>query len=75
MRMAKTIMIVLTAAALLCSCSNEADDKTGSGKVDTVTREIGQEAASMIKTPIDKAQAAADLEGQRVREMDEQNSR
>jgi len=38
-----------------------------------MTEEIGQEGVRMIKTPIDKAQAAADQEEQRVREMDRLN--
>lgn len=69
-----TILVaVMLSALLFVSCSQEekADEP---GKIETMTKEIGQEAVRMIKTPVDKAQAVADREEQRARDMDQRNS-
>jgi hypothetical protein len=52
------------------SCSNGNNSEEEKGKIETMTEEIGQEAVRMIKTPIDKAQAVADQEEKRAREME-----
>jgi hypothetical protein len=67
-------MLAFLVTILLCSCSNESEKEAQTGKIDAMTREIGQEAASMIQTPMDKAQAAADMETQRVREIDDRSN-
>jgi len=69
----KTTLLMLLCAALLWSCSGDKEKEAEAGKIDTMTKEIGQEAVRMIKTPIDKAQAVADKEEQRARELDERN--
>ncbi|MDY0351041.1 MAG: hypothetical protein RBR09_07295 [Desulfobulbaceae bacterium] len=71
MRLIKSALTILI-AALMWSCSNGGSEEE-KGKIQTMTEEIGQEGVRMIKTPIDKAQAAADQEEQRVREMDRLN--
>lgn len=67
----KTIMIVALATVLLGACSGDNEAETKPGKIDTMTKEAGQEAVRMIKTPIEKAQAAADIQEKRAQEMDE----
>ncbi len=69
MKILKSIVIILMSAVLLYSCSGD-DEK---GRIETKTEEIGKEAVRMIKTPIDKAQAVADKEEERAKEIDERN--
>jgi len=73
MRFGKSGLILLITAALLWSCSSGGDEEKEKGKIEIMTEEIGQEGVRMIKTPIDKAQAVADQEEQRAREMDRLN--
>lgn len=68
------ILLVIT-ATLFCACSGDNEKEGEPGKIDTMTREAGQEAVRMIKTPIDKARAIADKEEQRARELDESKNR
>ncbi|HHO47935.1 MAG TPA: hypothetical protein ENN06_05720 [Desulfobacteraceae bacterium] len=70
MQCIKPALMLLIAAALMWSCSNGGDEEE-KGKIKTMTEEIGQEGVRMIKTPIDKAQAVADQEEQRAREMND----
>jgi PBP1b-binding outer membrane lipoprotein LpoB len=74
MHYAKIFLMFFLATLLLCSCSNETEKEIKPGKIDTMTKKIGQDAAQMIKTPIDKAQAVADQEEKRIRKMDEDSS-
>lgn len=67
------LMMIMLSSLLFFACSNEEKTKEP-GKIETMTKEVGQEAVRMIKTPIDKAQAVADKEEQRAREMDQRNS-
>ena len=71
MQLIKTIPTFLLAAVLLCACSNGNDQEKKPGKIETMTKEVGQEAVRAIKTPIDKAQAVANQEEQRAQEMNE----
>lgn len=70
MQHCKAILILFIAAILMCSCSDGGNEEE-KGKIQTMTEEIGQEGVRMIKTPIDKAQAVADQEEERAREMDD----
>jgi len=67
----KTLIITLAAASLLGACSSDNDKEPQKGKIETMTEAAGKEAVRMIKTPIEKAQAVADKEEQRAKEMDE----
>lgn len=73
MRLIKPALIMVIAAALMWSCSNDGNDEEKKGKIEIMTEEIGQEGVRMIKTPIDKAKAVADQEEERAREMDRLN--
>jgi hypothetical protein len=74
MKSHKTIIMLFLSSILLCACSGDNDKETKAGKIDTMTKEIGQEAVRMIKTPIEKAQAVADEETKRAQEMDERGN-
>lgn len=70
MKYVKILALTATTLCLLVACSSDDDEK---GKIETMTEKAGQEAVRMIKTPIDKAQAVADQEEQRARELDKQH--
>ena len=67
----KKLIITLAAASLLGACSTERESRVHSPALETMTEAAGKEAVRMIKTPIEKAQAVADKEEQRAKEMDE----
>jgi hypothetical protein len=67
----KTILMLVATATLLYACSGDSDKETKPGKIETMTKEMGQEAVRVIKSPIEKAQAVADEEAKRAQEMDE----
>lgn len=67
----KTIIMLVLTATLLCACSGDNEKEAKPGKIDTMTKEMGQEAVRVIKTPIDKAQSAADIQEKRAQEMNE----
>lgn len=66
----KTIILLVLAATLLVACSGDNEKESKAGKIDTMTKEIGQEAVRAIKTPMEKAQAAADQVEKRTQEID-----
>ena len=70
MQYLKKTVFILAILSLIAACSSGEDEK---GKIETMTEKAGQEAVRMIKTPIDKAQAVADQEEQRARELDQQH--
>lgn len=72
MRVIKSTMIAVAAALLMCACSGEKDQKKEKGKIEAMAEQTGHEAAKAIKTPIEKADAAADLAAQRAKEINEQ---
>ena len=67
-------MMLFLSSILLCACSGDKEKETKPGKIDTMTKEIGQEATRMIKTPLDKAKAVANKEEKRVQELDTSNN-
>jgi len=71
MKHSKTAIMLILCTSLLWACTGDKEKESEPGKIDTMTKEIGQEAVRTIKTPIDKAQAVADKEAQRAREMEE----
>ena len=71
MKSHKTIVMLFLSLFILCSCSGDNEKEAKTGKIDAMTKEVGQEAVRMIKTPIDKAQAVADKEKKRAQEMDD----
>ncbi len=70
----KTIMILVVSATLLYGCSGDSEKEAKTGKIDAMTKEIGQEAVRTIKAPINKAQAMADKAEERARETDERKN-
>jgi PBP1b-binding outer membrane lipoprotein LpoB len=70
----KTVILLIISAALLCACSGDNEKNDETGKIESMTKEIGQEAVRVIKTPIEKAQAIADKEEKRANEMDASNN-
>lgn len=71
MQFIKLALTAATAALFLCSCSSGSDDEKEKGRIEAMTEKAGQEAVKAIKTPVDKAQAAADVAEKRAREMAE----
>ena len=72
MRYRKIIITLLfLSSTFLCSCSGDNDTESEPDKIDTMTKEIAQEATRMIKTPLDKAQAMTESENKRVKELEE----
>jgi hypothetical protein len=74
MKSRTTIIMLFLSSILLYACSGDNDKETKAGKIDTMTKEIGQKAVRMIKTPIEKAQAVADEETKRAQEMDDRGN-
>ncbi|MFZ5797085.1 MAG: hypothetical protein ACYCYR_01755 [Desulfobulbaceae bacterium] len=72
MEFGKSVLMVITAALFLCSCSGGDDQEQEKGRIEAMTEKAGQDAVKAIKTPIEKAQAMADQETRRAREMEEQ---
>jgi hypothetical protein len=70
----KTLTLLVITATLLCACSGDKEKKAEPGKIETMTKEMGQEAVRMIKTPMEKAQAVAEQEEKRAKEMDESSN-
>ncbi len=66
--------MMLLCATLLWGCSSDKEKEAEPGKIDTMTKEIGQEAVRVIKTPIDKAKAVAEQEEERARKLDEKGN-
>ena len=70
----KTVILLILAATLLVACSGDKEKETETGKIDAMTKEMGDKAVRAIKTPIEKAQAAAALQEQHAREVDERGN-
>jgi hypothetical protein len=68
MRTITSTALLLLALLLVSACSG--DDNGEKGMIEAKTEEIGQEAVRVLKTPVDKAQAVADKEAERARELD-----
>ncbi len=62
MRFIKIIPVILLAAFLLCACHNGQEQEHKKGVIKTLTDKTAHEAVKAIKTPIDKARAAAGQE-------------
>ena len=73
MKSRKTIMILFLSSILLCACSSDNEKESKPGKIDTMTKEVSQEAVRMIKTPIEKARAVAEKEEDHNQELKEIN--
>ena len=72
MRFIKAALVVVAVALLLCSCSSDKDQDKEKGKIEAMTEKAGQDAVKAIKTPVEKAQTAADVAEKRAKEMAEQ---
>lgn len=72
MRFIKSALTVVAATLLLCSCSSGNDQEKEKGKIEAMTEKAGQDAVKAIKTPMEKAQTAADVAEKRAKEMAEQ---
>ncbi|MCL7487128.1 MAG: hypothetical protein M8357_02995 [Desulfobulbaceae bacterium] len=70
----KAVILLIISATLLCSCSGDNEKNGETGKIESMTKEMGQEAVRVIKTPIEKAQAVADKEEKRTDEMNDRNN-
>lgn len=66
--------MVLLTTFLFVSCSGDADKEQKTGTIESKTKEIGQEAVKMIKTPMDKAQKVADQASKRAEDMDKRSN-
>jgi len=59
---------------LISSCSSP-EDQEKKGVIEQTTETVAQEAVDRIKTPIDKAYQAKDLQESHTREVDESTER
>lgn len=71
MQFIKSALTAATALLLLCSCSGGSDDEKEKGRIEAMTEKAGQDAVKAIKTPLEKAQTAADVAEKRTKEMAE----
>lgn len=62
MRFIKIIPVMLLAIFLLCACHNGQKPEQKKGAIKTLTDKTAHEVVKAIKTPIDKARAAAGQE-------------
>lgn len=62
MRFIKIIPVMLLATFLLCACHNGQEQEHKKGVIKTMTDKTAHAAVRAIKTPIDKARAAAGQE-------------
>ena len=67
----KSALIAVATTMLLCSCSGGNDQEKEKGKIEAMTEKAGQDAVKAIKTPVEKAQTAADIAEKRAKEMAE----
>ena len=75
MRFIKMIMIMFMGVMLLGACHNEKKEAPKRGPIENLTHKTAQKAVKVIKTPIDKAKAAAKLEEQRAQKFEEANQK
>ena len=64
-------LIVIFCAASLSSCKND-QDGSGKGAIERHNEKMAQEAVRMIKTPLDQAKAAAEMENAHNKQMEDQ---
>ena len=65
--------MLFLSSILLYACSGDNEKESKPGKIDTMTKEVSQEAVRMIKTPINKAKAVAEKEEDHNKELKEIN--
>jgi hypothetical protein len=69
-------MYLIIASVVFClnfsACSKAKDEESGKGgAIDKMTDRVAESAVKKIKTPIDKARAIQEKEGERTKAMDE----
>jgi hypothetical protein len=68
------IHLTIALVVLLISfsaCSKAKDEESSKGAIDKMTDRAAERAVKKIKTPIDKARAIQEKEGERTKAMDE----
>ncbi|MDH3328503.1 MAG: hypothetical protein OEM01_04660 [Desulfobulbaceae bacterium] len=71
----KSPLMILLAATLLCSCSNDLENNAEQTEsYETRSAEIGHETAKMITVPMESAQDAVIRENERAREYEKRLS-
>lgn len=71
MRVPKSLLVAVAAVLLLCSCSDSKKQEEEKGKIEAMTEQMGKDAVQAIKTPMEKAQAAADAASEKAKEANE----
>jgi hypothetical protein len=73
--MKRHCIYLIIASVIFClsfsSCSKAKDKESGKGAIDKMTDRAAEIAVKKIKTPIDKARAIQEKEGERTKAMDE----
>ena len=66
---------LIIASVVFClsfsACSKAKDEESGKGAIDKMTDRAAERAVKKIKTPIDKARAIQEKEGERTKATDE----
>jgi hypothetical protein len=73
--MKRHCIYLIIASVIFClsfsACSKAKDEESGKGAIDKITDRAAESAVKKIKTPIDKARAIQEKEGERTKAMDE----
>ena len=73
--MKRHCIYLIIASVIFClsfsACSKAKDEESGKGAIDKITDRAAESAVKKIKTPIDKARAIQEKEGERTNAMDE----
>jgi len=73
--MKRHCIYLIIASAVFClsfsACSKAKDEESEKGAIDKITDRAAERAVKKIKTPIDKARAVQEKEGERTKAMDE----
>jgi len=70
MRFTQIIAAMFLGALLLGACQNEKKAEPKKGPIENLTHTTAQKAVKMIKTPINKAKAAAEMENRRAKDFE-----
>jgi hypothetical protein len=73
--MKRHCIYLIIASVIFClsfsACSKAKDEESGKGAIDKMSDRAAERAVKKIKTPIDKARAIQEKEGERTKAMDE----
>ncbi len=65
------VLALLLGGAALLACSNNNEAESEKGAIEKMTDKAAKEMVNRIRTPINKARSAKDLQEDRLNDMDE----